>query len=46
MAIYLGLVISKQWKNGTEILVDKHTKMIHPETLGLVTHNDIEIDLP
>jgi hypothetical protein len=46
MAIYLGLVLNKQWKDGTAIKVDDHAKMIHLPNLSLVSHDDIWIDLP
>jgi hypothetical protein len=45
MAIYMGLVVTKQWRAGTAISVDDHVKMIVPETLSLVTHNDIRLEL-
>jgi hypothetical protein len=45
MAIYMGLVVNKQWKTGTAISVDDHVKMIVPGNLNLVTHDDIGIDL-
>jgi N-acyl-D-aspartate/D-glutamate deacylase len=46
MAIYMGLVVTKQWKAGTAISVDDHVKMIVPGDISLVTHEDIEIELP
>ena len=45
MAIYMGLVVNKQWKAGTAILVDDNVKMIVPGNMSLVTHEDIGIDL-
>ncbi len=45
MAIYLGLVVTKQWKASTAISVDDHVKMIVPENLSLVSHEDIGIEL-
>jgi hypothetical protein len=45
MAIYLGQVVTKQWKAGTAISVDDHVKMIVPGTMSLVTHDDIGIEL-
>lgn len=45
MAIYMGLVVTKQWKDDTIIQVDEHTKIIIPEYLSLVSHEDIGIDL-
>ena len=45
MAIYMGLVVTKQWKAGTAISVDDHVKMIAPGNLSLVTHDDIGIEL-
>ena len=45
MAIYLGLVVTKQWKTGTEISVDDQVKMIAPGNLNLVTHEDIAVEL-
>ncbi len=46
MAIYFGQVVTKQWKVGTAISVGEHVKMIVPETMSLVTHEDIGIELP
>jgi hypothetical protein len=45
MAIYLGQVVTKQWKAGTAISVDDQVKMIVPENLSLVTHEDLPIEL-
>jgi hypothetical protein len=45
MAIYMGLVVTKNWKAGTAISVDNQVNMIVPETLSLVTHNDIRLEL-
>ena len=45
MAIYLGQVVTKQWKAGAAISIDDHVKMIVPETISLVTHEDIGIEL-
>jgi hypothetical protein len=45
MAIYLGLVVTKQWTAGTAISVDDHVNMIAPWNLSLVTHEDISIEL-
>jgi hypothetical protein len=45
MAIYFGLVVTKQWKAGTAISVDDQVKMIAPGNLTLVTHDDIGIEL-
>jgi hypothetical protein len=45
MAIYMGLVVTKQWKTGTAISVDDQVKMIAPGNLSLVTHDDIAIEL-
>jgi hypothetical protein len=45
MAIYFGLVVTKQWTTGTAISVDDQVKMIAPESLSLVTHDDIGIEL-
>ena len=45
MAIYMGLVVTKQWKAGTAISVDDQVKMIAPGNLSLVTHQDIAIEL-
>jgi hypothetical protein len=41
----LGQVLIKQWKVGTAISVDDQVKMIVPENLSLVTHEDISIEL-
>jgi hypothetical protein len=41
----MGLVVTKQWKAGTAIYVDDHVKMIAPENLSLLTHEDIAIVL-
>ena len=45
MAMYMGLVVSKKWKDGTVLEVDDHTKMIHPPNISLVKHEDIGIDI-
>ena len=45
MAIYLGLVVTKNWKVGTAISVDDQVKMIVSENLSLVTHEEIGIEL-
>jgi len=45
MAIYMGFVVTKQWKAGTSISVDDHVKMIAPGVLSLVTHDDIGMEL-
>jgi hypothetical protein len=45
MAIYMGQVVTKQWKAGTAISVDDQVKMIAPGNLSLVTHQDIAVDL-
>ena len=45
MAIYMGLVVTKQWKAGTAISVDDQVKMIAPDVLSLVTHQDIAVEL-
>ena len=45
MAIYFGLVVTKQWTAGTPISVDSHAKMIAPGDISLVTHYDIGVDL-
>jgi len=44
MAIYMGLVITKQWKKGTAISVDDNVKMIAPDSVSLVSHMDIGIE--
>jgi hypothetical protein len=43
MAIYFGLVITKQWKAGTAILVDDYAKMITRGDMGLVIDEGNEI---
>jgi hypothetical protein len=45
MAIYMGQVVTKQWKAGTAISVDDQVKMIAPGNLSLVTHQDIAVEL-
>jgi hypothetical protein len=38
MAIYMGLVINKQWKDGIVLELDDNVKMIHPPNMSLVKH--------
>ena len=45
MAIYLGMVVTKQWTAGTPISVDSHAKMIAQGNISLVTHQDIGLEL-
>ena len=45
MAIYMGLIITKYWKEGTAISVDDNVKMIASGHLSLVKHEDIGIEL-
>ena len=45
MAIYLGLVLTKQWKAGTPILVDEEVKMTALESWSPVTHDDFGTQL-
>jgi hypothetical protein len=43
MAMYMGLVLSKQWKDNTVLELDDHSKMIHPANISLVKHEDVKI---
>ena len=43
MAMYMGLVINKQWKDGTVLVLDDQTEMIHPANRSLVKHEDVKI---
>jgi hypothetical protein len=45
MAMYMGLVINKQWQDGTVLELDDNAKMIHPANITLVKHGDIGIDI-
>jgi hypothetical protein len=45
MAMYIGLVLNKQWKDGTELELDDNSKMINPPHITLVKHGDIGIDI-
>jgi hypothetical protein len=38
MAMYMGLVLNKKWKDGTVLELDDRVKMIHPPYLSLVKH--------
>lgn len=46
MAIYMGLVVTKQWEDGNAIYVDDHTKMANSADISLVTDKEILIELP
>jgi hypothetical protein len=43
--MYMGLVINKQWKDGTVLELDDNAKMIHPANITLVKHEDIGIEI-
>jgi hypothetical protein len=45
MAMYMGLVLNKQWKDGTVLELDDNSKMINPPNITLVKHGDIGIDI-
>jgi hypothetical protein len=45
MAMYMGLVINKQWKDGTVLELDDNSKMIHPANISLVRHEDLGIEI-
>jgi hypothetical protein len=45
MAKYMGLLINKQWKDGTVLELDDKSKMINPPNITLVKHEDIGIDI-
>jgi hypothetical protein len=41
MAIYLSMLITKQWRAGTIIELDDHKKMMIPEGTSIIAHEDL-----
>jgi hypothetical protein len=41
MAMYMGLVVCKQWKDGTVLELDDRAKMIQTPNISLLKHEDL-----